>query len=43
MGKPARYPGTPRWVYAFGAVLIGLVVIVIARHVLDGGFRGHGP
>jgi hypothetical protein len=35
------YPGTPRWVYAFGLIVIVPVVVFIVRHLTGGGFAGH--
>lgn len=32
----------PRWVKAFAAVLVGLLVVLVAMHLAGGGFRGHG-
>jgi hypothetical protein len=39
-GAPA-YPGTPRWVKAFGIVVLVLVLLVVAVMVAAGG--EHGP
>ena len=33
---------TPRWVLAFGAVAVVLVLAFVALHLAGGGFRGHG-
>jgi len=37
------YPGTPRWVYGFGVIVIVPIVVFLIRHVVAGGFHGHGP
>ena len=37
-GKPPPYPGTPRWVKAFGILAIILVVLVAIMLL-----SGHGP
>ncbi|MEX2282276.1 MAG: hypothetical protein WEE89_07320 [Gemmatimonadota bacterium] len=39
----ADYSGTPRWVYAFAAVAIVLILLFVILHLTGRGFRGHGP
>lgn len=39
--EPPRYPGTPRWVKAFGMVLSILVLLVVILLFAGGG--RHGP
>ena len=42
MTEPLPYPGTPRWVKAFGIVAIGLVLLLAL--IAFTGFGGpHGP
>jgi hypothetical protein len=36
-------PGIPRWVKAFGLIVIGLLLLFVIVHRLGGGFRGHAP
>lgn len=36
-----RAPGPPRWVKAFAAVTIVLVLLFAVLHLAGGGFRGH--
>jgi hypothetical protein len=40
-GSTSIYPGTPRWVKAFGLVVIVLVLLVVV--VMVAGVGGHGP
>lgn len=41
---PGSPPSTPRWVYAFGIIAIILVLLIVIRHVIGGGFQSHmGP
>ncbi len=35
------YPGTPRWVYVFGLIVIVPVLVFVIRHLTSGGFAGH--
>lgn len=39
--SPTIYPGTPRWVKAFGIIALALVLLVAVLLVASGG--GHGP
>lgn len=34
--------GTPRWVYAFGFVVIVLLVLFVVLHLAGHGLGGHG-
>jgi len=34
------YPGTPRWVYGFGLIVLVPVLVFLIRH-LTGGFAAH--
>lgn len=36
------YPGTPRWVYGFGLILIVPILVFLIRHLTAGGLHGHG-
>jgi hypothetical protein len=35
------YPGTPRWVYVFGAIVIVLVLMFVIKHLAGGGVGHH--
>jgi hypothetical protein len=35
------YPGTPRWVYVFGLIVIVPVLVFVVRHLTGGGFAEH--
>ncbi len=34
-------PATPRWVKAFGAIALALVLLFVILHLTGGGFRSH--
>jgi hypothetical protein len=35
------YPGTPRWVYVFGAIAIILILVFVIKHVAGGDVGRH--
>jgi hypothetical protein len=37
-----RYPGTPRWVRAFGLITLGLALVFVLLHLTGRGFGDHG-
>ena len=46
MADPPPYPGAPRWVKAFGIIVIALVLLFVARAFVGGGEhrpRRHAP
>ena len=34
------YPGTPRWVYVFGTIVLAVLLVFVVRH-LTGGVGSH--
>lgn len=42
MPDMVTFPGTPRWVKVFGAILIGLVLLIVLVRLTGIGGR-HGP
>jgi hypothetical protein len=43
-GPDRGSPPAPRWVKAFGLVVLTLVLLFVIMHLAGGGFRGHmGP
>lgn len=40
---PDQLEPTPRWVKIFGVVVVALLLAVMAKHLLGGGFRNHLP
>ena len=41
MADPPPYPGTPRWVYLAGLIIVVPLVVFVIRHVAGGGMGGH--
>jgi hypothetical protein len=37
------YPGTPRWVYVFGLIVIVPVAVFVIRHLTGAGLGHHIP
>jgi len=37
------YPGTPRWVYVFGSIIVVLVLLFVITHLAGDGLRRHMP
>ena len=40
MAEFRPYPGTPRWVYVFGIIVLALVLVFVIKHLTGGGV-GH--
>ncbi len=41
--EPAKEPGMPRWVMAFGVIALVLLVAFVVLHVTRVSPAGHGP
>ena len=35
------YPGTPRWVYVFGLIVLVPIAVFVVRHLIGGGLGRH--